>query len=85
MFTVNYNIIMAIRPTAAATPHPIASATATALGPVFGLTVEVAVALRIAPDCAVFVVPRLVIEVELVILDGNGVCEVYGVAGSTAL
>lgn len=82
MFTVNYNIIMAMRPAAAATPHPIASTTATSLGPIFGLTVEVAVALRLAPDCAVFVVPRLVIEVELVVLDGNGVREVYGVAGT---
>jgi hypothetical protein len=82
MFTVNYNIIMAMRPAAAATPHPIASTTATALGPMFGLTVEVAVALRLVPDCAVFVVSRPVIEAELVMLDGDGICEVYGVAGT---
>jgi hypothetical protein len=82
MFTVNYNIIIAMRPAAAATPHPIASTKATALGPVFRLTAEVAVALRIAPDCPVFVVPRLVIEVELVMLVDNGVCEVYGVVGT---
>jgi hypothetical protein len=81
MFTVNYNT-MAMRPAAAATPHPIVSTTATALGPMFGLTVEVAVALRLAPDCGVFVVPRLVIEIELVILDDKGVCEVYGVVGT---
>jgi hypothetical protein len=82
VFTGNYNIIMAIRPAVAAIPRPIASTTATALGPMFGLTVRVAVALRLAPDCAVFVVPRLVIDVELVMLDGNGVCEVYGVVGT---
>ena len=48
----------------------------------FGLTVEVAVALRLVPDCAVFVVSRPVIEAELVMLDGDGVCEVYGVVGT---
>ena len=79
-FIVNYNNNTAIRPAAAATPHPIASITATALGPMFELTVDVAGVLWLVTDCVVLDI--LVIEAELAVLDGDGVFVAYGVVGT---
>lgn len=70
-----------MRPTAAPTPHPIASLAATALGPEFELIVAVVVALRLVPDCVVLVAPRRVDKALLLVPDGAGVCDMYGVVG----